>query len=273
MKMELIRSISIQSLVWEHDRIVRFLEQSFTEYQEIKSACKFCELDYVAIGTSRYSHSSWVQTHQQKYDVYLIDAKLRLRAQMWRKLIDESGMKTFMGAKAISEWDEMVIEPSKFKDLPEITVDNIQATFEALHKDKGTMFNRAVIDVFKALSWDYKSNIPHKFGKKVILGFIYAYGKHASKDKINDLERAFFVLDGRNVPDWRDAAGTQIHDKACKFGGTKPMQFEFDYFNVKTFKNGNAHVVFTQPGLVDQLNKIIATAYPSCLPPKVYKAS
>lgn len=267
--MELIKSISTQALVWEHDRVCDFLDKSFAEYQDVKKACNFCEFDYVAIGTGRYSNSSWVQTTNQKHGIYLVDAKLRLRAQMWRKLIDESGMKTFMGAKAISEWNEMVIEPHKFKDLPEITMDNIQATFEALHKDKGAMFNRAVVDVFKALSWDYKSNIPHKFGKKVILGYIYAYGKHASKDKINDLERAFFVLDGRNVPDWRDAAGTQIHENACQFGGTKPAQFKFDYFTAKTFKNGNVHIVFTQPGLVDQLNKIIAVAYPGCLPPKV----
>lgn len=267
--MELIKSISIEALIMEHDRIVQYLDQSFEQYQKLKKSCQFCELDYAAIGRNRYSHDSWVQTqnHNQNQTIYLEAAKLRLRAQLWRKLIEESGMKTFMGAKAISEWDEMVIEPKRFKELPEITLDNIKATFEALNRDKGAMFNRAVVDVFKSLSWDYKSNTPHKFGKKIIVGYIYATSRNASRDKINDLEKAFCVLDGVNVKDWRQSAGTEVYNKACGFGGSRPMELEFEYFKVKTFKNGNAHITFKQPGLVDRLNKIIATAYPNALPP------
>jgi hypothetical protein len=265
--MELIKSISIQALIMEHDRVVKYLEESFEQYQKLKKSCQFCEFDYAAIGRSRYSHDSWVQTDIRNETAYLEAAKLRLKAQLWRKLIDESGMKTFMGAKAITEWDEMVIEPKRFKELPEITLDNIKATFEALNRDKGAMFNRAVVDVFKSLSWDYKSNTPHKFGKKIIVGYIYSTGKHASRDKINDLEKAFCVLDGINVKDWRQGAGMIVYDTACKWGGTKPMELEFDYFRVKTFKNGNAHIIFTKPELVDKLNKIIALAYPNALPP------
>jgi hypothetical protein len=266
--MEIVRSISIEALIMEHDRVVDYLESSFDQYQQIKNTCQFCELDYAAIGRTRYSHESWVQVHNQDEQAYLQAAKNRLKAQLWRKLIDESGMKTFMGAKAVTQWEEMVTEPNKFKDLPDITMDNIKATFEALNRDKGAMFNQSVVDVFKSLSWDYKSNRPHKFGKKVIVGYMYSTGNNASRDRINDLEKAFCVLDNKPVKDWRQGSGTEVYNKACGFGGTRPMEFEFDYFKVRTFKNGNAHIIFTQPGLVEKLNKIIAVAYPNTLPPK-----
>lgn len=254
----------------EHDRIVKFLDDSFNSFQKLRESCQFCEFDYVAIGRSRYSHESWVQVHNnhQSQYVYLEAAKLRLRAAMWRKLIDESGMKTFMGSKQVEEWDDMVLEPKRFKELPEINLDNITATFEALHKDKGTMFNKSVVDVFRGLSWDYKTNIPHKFGKRIIVGYLYSTCKNSARDKINDLEKAFSVLDDKNVPDYRQGSGYVVYDTACKFGGTKAMLLEFDYFTVKTFKNGNGHITFTRPDLVDKLNKIIATAYPNSLPPK-----
>jgi hypothetical protein len=45
----------------------------------------------------------------------------------------------------------------------------ILSTFEQLHQSKGDVFERGVINVFKRLSWDYKSNSPCKFGKKIIV--------------------------------------------------------------------------------------------------------
>jgi hypothetical protein len=40
------------------------------------------------------------------------------------------------------------------------------STFKQLHLNKGDVFERAVINVFKGLSWDFKSNSPCKFGEK-----------------------------------------------------------------------------------------------------------
>lgn len=50
--------------------------------------------------------------------------------------------------------------------LPAINEENIRATFEQLHSSKMDVFERGVLNEFKGLSWDYKSNCPCKFGKK-----------------------------------------------------------------------------------------------------------
>ncbi|SAG85554.1 Uncharacterised protein [Enterobacter hormaechei] len=42
-------------------------------------------------------------------------------------------------------------------------------TFEQLHHNKQDVFERGIINVFKGLSWDYKTNNPCYFGKKIIV--------------------------------------------------------------------------------------------------------
>lgn len=49
------------------------------------------------------------------------------------------------------------------------SAENILSTFEQLHLNKGEVFERGVINVFKGLSWDFKTNSPCKFGKKIIV--------------------------------------------------------------------------------------------------------
>ncbi|ELZ8657404.1 DUF4942 domain-containing protein [Salmonella enterica] len=46
---------------------------------------------------------------------------------------------------------------------------NILSTFEQLHHNKQDVFERGIINVFKGLSWDYKTNNPCCFGKRIIV--------------------------------------------------------------------------------------------------------
>ncbi|CAD6536868.1 ybl125 [Escherichia coli] len=57
----------------------------------------------------------------------------------------------------------------EYDNFPEISEANILSTFEQLHQNKDEVFERGVINVFKGLSWDYKTNSPCKFGSKIIV--------------------------------------------------------------------------------------------------------
>ncbi len=83
-------------------------------------------------------------------------------------------------------------------------------TFEQLHQNKDEVFERGVINVFKGLSWDYKTNSPCKFGSKIIVnnlvrwdqwGFHLISGMQA--DRLADLERMLHLLSGKPIPDNR----------------------------------------------------------------------
>lgn len=79
--------------------------------------------------------------------------------------MNKSGMLSLMDAQARAEWHNGLEK----EDIPAISESNILSTFEQLHKSKGEVFERGVINIFKSLSWDYKTNSPCRFGKKIIV--------------------------------------------------------------------------------------------------------
>lgn len=123
---------------------------------------------------------------------------------IWRDLMKKSGMIALMDAEAREQWYSSLEK----EDIPEITAANILNTFEQLHQNKSDVFERGVINVFKGLSWDYQSNSPCKFGKKIIVeglisydrwGFHFRYGRR--RDQLADLDRMLHLLDGKPVPE------------------------------------------------------------------------
>ena len=100
----------------------------------------------------------------------------------WDYLMKESGNLAVMDSKAKEEWNAS-LDAFKF---PELTLENIRATFQDMHAARGEMFDRGVINVFKSLSWDYKTNSPFRFGKKIIVGYMDGYSSGGSA-KIDDL--------------------------------------------------------------------------------------
>lgn len=158
-------------------------------------------------------------------------------------------------------------------DIPTVSEKNILSTFEQLHLNKGEVFERGAISVFKGLSWDYKSNSPCKFGKKIILTGLVKYDRWGfglnwgwQRDRLADLERMLMILDGKSVPDNRADVtrrlGDHIHENRYS------NRYEDEMFAIKYFQKGTAHITFKRPELVDKLNNIIARHYPGALPTK-----
>ena len=89
-----------------------------------------------------------------------------LDRSIWRDLMKRSGrMLSIMDAQAREQWYNSLEKD----DIPAISEENILSTFEQLHQSKDDVFERGVINVFKGLSWDFKTNSPYKFGKKIIV--------------------------------------------------------------------------------------------------------
>lgn len=116
----------------------------------------------------------------------------------WDYLLKESGLRTFMDAKAREQWSRQISEG----DVPELTAANIEATFTQLYGARGDMFERGVIQCFQTLSWDYRTNQPFKFGKRIIVTCLLNSGfpNHRGTDRLDDLIRVFSVLDSKPEP-------------------------------------------------------------------------
>ncbi|HIC2868015.1 TPA: DUF4942 domain-containing protein [Citrobacter freundii] len=189
-----------------------------------------------------------------------------LDREIWRDLMKESGMLSIMDAQAREQWYNSLEKD----DIPTIREENILSTFKQLHQSKGEVFERGVINVFKCLSWDYKSNSPCRFGRKIIVnglvkharwGFVLNWGRQ--RDRLADLERMLMLLDGKPVPDNRADVTCRLRDHINE--NRHSTSYEDEMFTIKYFQKGTAHITFKRSELVDKLNDIIARHYPGTL--------
>lgn len=112
-------------------------------------------------------------------------------------------------------WLAEIVEASLSDDCPEISLENVLAAFRQLNTVKGATFEQGVIDVFRNLSWGYKTNNPRFLGKRLIIdgvldhhrGMYFSVRTYA-QSRINDLARPLWLLDGKNVPDFCVLGGT-----------------------------------------------------------------
>jgi hypothetical protein len=183
-------------------------------------------------------------------------------AATWGYLMRESGLRTFMDAKARETWDEKIGK----HEVPPLTIENIEATFSDLYANRGRMFEDGVINMFKGLAWDYKTNSPVRFGKRIIVTCLAQYAGTSANfrtcDKIDDLMRVFHVLDGKPERDVRRGTYSDISAAWAR----RERFYENEYIAVKWFKNNNGHITFKREDLVDKLNLIVAKHYPGALP-------
>lgn len=192
-----------------------------------------------------------------------------LDRSIWRDLMKTSGMLSIMDAQARDQWYNSLEKD----DIPEISEANILNTFEQLHQNKGEVFERGVINVFKGLSWDYKSNSPCKFGKKIIVNGLvkcdrwgYSLNWGWQRDRLADLERMLMLLDGKPVPDNRADVTRRLADHIHENRGSN--SYEDEMFAIKYFQKGTAHITFKRLNLVEKMNDIVAKHFPGALPAK-----
>ena len=196
-----------------------------------------------------------------------------LDREIWRDLMQRSGMLSLMDAQA----RDTVFRSLEYDNFPEISEANILSTFEQLHQNKDEVFERGVINVFRGLSWNYKTNCPCKFGSKIIVNNLVRldrWGGHLitgqQADRVADLERMLHLFSGRPIPDNRENIIIRLDDHIQSVQGQEC--YEDEMFSIRYFKKGSAHITFRKPQLVDRLNDIIARHYPEALASTVNKS-
>ncbi|NCB61902.1 MAG: DUF4942 domain-containing protein [Gammaproteobacteria bacterium] len=254
------------------ERIVTGRNAALTRIQSLIS-----ELDDISILTHDIGGGKaqeWGMREGHRYDCWFTEKNHKAMKAMtrnidrriWRDMMNKSGMLTLMDAQARDEWHKSLEK----NDIPAISENNILSTFEQLNHDKQAVFERGVINVFKALSWDYKTNSPCRFGKKIIMdglvsynrwGFSFTHGYR--RDQIVDLERMLTLLDGKLLPDNRADIACRLSDH---IGQQRTSEvYDDELFRINYFQKGSAHIAFKRPELIERLNDIIARHYPGML--------
>ncbi|GKP12815.1 DUF4942 domain-containing protein [Klebsiella pneumoniae] len=265
---ELICSTSIERIVTGRDAALKQIEALIRQLDDVSRLTS-------GIGGDVASH--WAMRQGHSFDCWLVQPvdkampviTRNIDRSIWRDLMLKSGMLTLMDAEARSQWAKNLEEG----DLPAISEANILSTFEQLHHNKQDVFERGIINVFKGLSWDYKTNNPCYFGKRIIVNGLVKHDKWGyslnwgwRRDQLADLERMLYLLDGKTIPDNRHDVSIRFMD----FVRDNPHQqvFEDDLFFIRYFQKGSGHITFKRLDLVEKMNGIVAKHYPGMLPAK-----
>lgn len=189
-------------------------------------------------------------------------------ASIWHSLMRMSGIEDLMDKKLKDEFRRSLESDA----VPEVSEDNIQATFAKLVEDRDLIFARGLARAFINLDRRFKSHDGFKIGSRIIITRVFnEYGHenyHSNAfDTIADVERVFAVLDG-NRPDARALKARVMEDRGRGYDPRQSVT-ESTYFRIKGFMNGNVHLWFTRDDLVEKANRVLADYYGAVLPDAV----
>ena len=223
------------------------------------------------INVSRFSLRVYMRAEGQDCDVTAGEngrerIERELRRELWREFAQKSGLLSMLDAQGREEFQKSLgANPAPFDR------ETVLKTFESIADQRGAIMIRGLLNAVKGIgSWCWKSNQPYKLGKRAVVHIGHWSCSYQTVGKIDDLNRVFAKLDGKPEPEslvdnfrgrW---VGTTF--VGGEYGSRLPLS---PYFDVRRFRNGNAHLIFTRPDLVDEANRLIASRYPQALAPKV----
>lgn len=273
-------------------RSMKLYEEAFAKIAEAEAAIKraYAEIETVTPGAG-FHHERDAREVDEFHkavqlptrDRYLSVARKLLTLRCWHYVIDRCGMQQLMDAQAKKEFDaqlryiperpkhrrELIDEGEIAKGPPEFTADNVRSTIATFAGNAEMIWRRGIANVFSSLDRRFRSHDGFKVGSRMILthfvnqhGGVDNYGPSA--ERFRDIERTFCILDGRDPRHARsDFLHTVGEERRAMGLGWKVGQSEHqnDYFKVRTFMNGNAHLWFTRDDLVEKVNLVLAAYY------------
>lgn len=213
-------------------------------------------------------------------DRYLRVARKLVDCSVWSHIVETTGIERLMDKQEkdrlreqmkyvpdrVSRDGQIITEDEAAKGLPEISVGNIAATLERFLLDSDMIFRRGLANAFSKLDRRFRSHGGFCFEDRVVLTRAFDdYGQwnHYThhRDTIVDIERALQILDGRS-PLANYGGICWIVDQERQ-GTCNPKQsvHHGEFFRIRIFKNGNAHLWFTRKDVLEKANKVLAEWY------------
>lgn len=284
----LVPSATIEQLCAYRDEAIRLYEDAFEKISEASAAVTKAGRMWESASpgkSSRYSDDAeevkdfFRAVRLPDRDRYLRTARRLIDVSVWSHVIDIAGIEQLMDMQAKNELreqmryvpertgrnGEIINQDEIDRMLPAVSPDNIYATLERFQGDAEMIFRRGIVNVFTKLDRRFRSHDGFKVGSRLIIDYFmrnqtHLYGDRA--DMLTDVERTFLVLDGQSAR--ANYAGIVAQINRVNPGTyLRPQQFEVEgeYFKVRIFKNGNAHLWFTRKDLVKKINEILADHY------------
>jgi len=262
---DLIKSTSVEALVLKRDAIIAHLSAAVDAVQTASKISKSITIDgdrgvHIPVVTVRFSRGTDLRIDGEvTLDRIIADVD----QSMWKSLLRGTQLDTLMPERVKKELTEQLQTKPPTFDVPTIT-----ATFAGLMESRQDLVEESVVDLFRSLNWDRKTNNPVAFGDRIIFS-IASWMSFLGCEQINDIVRVCCVVAGEPTPDHSCSASSWMVDedgRPVHYEGQLPCVWERQWFRLKVHKNRSAHLTWTDTAVRDRLNEIIAARYPGCLP-------
>lgn len=200
-------------------------------------------------------------------DKFMADARRLVDTDVWSHVVELTELERLMDKTAKDQFRKQLTE-----DPPEVTVENVAATLQQFMLDGDTIFKRGIATCFSALDRRFRSHDGWRIGSRVILSNAFdewgSWSYHRNhRDTLQDIERTFMMLDGKRSPaSYAGIVGAVEASRSGRGLGRRQSEVANDYFTVRGFKNGNAHVWFKRDDLLVEVNKLIGSYYGEAIP-------
>lgn len=232
------------------------------------------------------------------FDDYMKEKRRVIDLNVWAWIIERTDLEHLMDKEAKDQLKkqmghiieestapgQVITEEEAAKGMPPVTVENIVATLESFALNAEIIFRRGMANAFAKLDRRFRSHDGFKVGSRIILTRCFnEFGSwNWNRDEratLIDIERTFTILDGKlndvRRQDEEVEAARKAHRSVehftktigaidlVRYGthGARQSEVETDYFKVRIFKNGNAHLWFTRKDLVTKVNKLLGEYY------------
>lgn len=179
---------------------------------------------------------------------------------VWSHLIASTGLD-----KLMDRAERVAFRDALEKNPPPATAENCFATMERLLGESDLIFKRGIATAFSRLDRRFRSHDGFKIGSRMVLSHAFSDGhwNHYSKhdETLIDVERAFYRLDGKPQPERLGGIVGAIDSARPRGWGNCAYTAANDYFEVRVFQNGNAHLWFKRKDLVLKVNQLLADYY------------
>lgn len=193
-----------------------------------------------------------------------------LRRTHWHEVFNRSNLSDIIS----STEKKNIYKSLDAEELPDFSRDNIESTVKGWIENSYRLFSEKVNSVFERLSGDHVTNQPHGFTKRIIYKNLISYSWFPSRfnmytfsdygiNVIHDLRTSIQVLYKLPISSRHD---TELILKTIN-ERNEFTSFDHGAFQVKVFKNGNAHIEL-HPHVAIMLNCELSKLFPNAIPSK-----
>ena len=209
-----IPSLSIAHLLQQREAVITLFQEALDTLRHAHAIADTARLGFPDISMARDCRGNGTRMTGEHANATTVFTTFQtiVDAGGWTTLLHDSGLRSIMSAAKRQEVDADL----RAEKVPPLTREAILATFSSLHESRREMFEQGVIECFRRLSWNYKTNRPQKFGKRMVMTYLTAYGSAnlPQSEMLDDLLRVFHLCDGKPEADHR-AVATDSFVRPC----------------------------------------------------------